>query len=805
MRWIKRILYFVGSIVLLAAIVATIYLASLKPQYSGSLQINGLQFATEVLFDSYGIPHIYAKNEEDAYTALGFVQAQERLFQMDLIRRIGTGRLSEVFGHDFVSIDKFFKTLCIEDQAIESADAFLLDTLPKGKKAALAYLNGINRYIETGRTPIEFTLLGIKPEKFKLSDLYLTIGYMSFSFAQGFKTDPLMSYIYKKFGKDYLKDVNVINNRQPAKLDMPLADSLILSNAPVNFESTTAMLDRVIVPPMVGSNGWVISPKKSISGKVLFANDTHIAFSQPCVWYEAHIEYPGFSCYGNYLAGFPFAVLGHTRQYTWGLTMFLNDDVDFYQEKIKPDDKFKVLDKGQWTPLKVIVKKVHVKNEADRECIVRISKHGPLMQGVMPEWKYITTDAVALSWTQLKFPSNMIGVTYDLNHSSSMAEVRNAASRIISPGVNVIYGDSSGNIAWWSAAKLIKRPAYVNSSLLLNGASNEDDQLGYYDFNFNPQSENPSSGFLLSANNRPDSIFTSLIPGYYVPDDRAQRINQLLTDRDKYGPEDFKRINTDVISIASPKIAQHILTVLDPRIINKTSVHNAVYYKLIRWNGSHLLPEVEPTIYYRLLYYVLRYAMVDEIGESNFKTFLQTHAMKNSIASLIENDSSKWWDDISTKNKIEKRSTIFNRAFDQTVNDLVTHFGNNVNQWSWGLAHQLEHVHAIGMKKPFNFLFNVGPFPAQGGNETINNLGFDLTSDKKIKVKFGPAMRTIIDFSNIENGLSVLPTGESGNLMSTNYKNQAPIYNNGKLRGQKMNREEILSKKSGRLLLSPSR
>ncbi len=803
MRWIKKIIYVGASLLLLAAIAITLYLASLKPQYSGSLQVKGLQSQTEVLFDSYGIPHIYAKNEEDAYAALGYVQAQDRLFQMEMIRRVSTGRLSEVFGRGFVRIDKFFKTLCIEEHAIESANVYLLDSLQPGRKAALAYLNGINRYIESGRTPIEFTMLGINKEKFKLSDLFLTAGYMAFNFAQGFKTDPVMSYIYKKYGTDYLKDVEGAYQKGSMTIPVYLGDTT--SAMPDKFESTSAMLGEAMSPPLIGSNCWVLSPKKSKSGKVLFANDTHIGYSQPCVWYEAHIEYPGYSCYGNYLAGFPFAAIGHTRGTTWGLTMFMNDDVDFYRERIKPDDKFKVWDSGKWVPLKVLNKKVKVKHEADRDCIVRISKHGPLMQGVMPEWKFITNDAVALWWTHLKFPCNLLTVTYNLNHASNLEEARNAASQIISPGLNVMYGDSSGNIAWWASAKLINRPKHVNPVMLLNGINGKDDPIGFYNFSYNPKSENPPSGYLYSANNQPDSIKSFFVPGYYVPDDRAQRINQLLTDRDQYGVEDFQRINVDVISNASPKIAQSILSHLNAKIINKSPIHNASFYKLLRWNGNHQQRDVEPTIYYRLIYYILEYGLKDEMGETNFNTFLQTHAMKNSLASLIENDSSKWWDNIQTKNKIETRAGIFNRAYDQTINDLVSELGGTMSHWSWGNVHQLEHVHPIGMKKPFNLFFNVGPFPVPGGNETINNAGFDLTDNIKFNVKFGPAMRIVLDFANIENSMSILPTGESGNFMSTHYKNQAPIYNNGKLRGQKMNRHELASKKSGRLLLLPGR
>ena len=805
MRWIKKIIYILSSIALLLALVIVLYLASLKPQYSGSVQVKGLQSMTEILFDSYGIPHIYAKNEEDAYLALGYLHAQERLFQMEMIRRIATGRLSEVFGRKYVPIDKFFKTLCLEEHSIASANSFIKDSLQQGQKAAIAYLNGINRYIESGRTPIEFTMLDIPKETYKLSDLFLTVDYMAFNFAMGFKTDPIMSYIYKKFGQGYLKDIIGSYKKGTMKIPIYIKDTTSTSPLPIKFESTASILDQAISPPIVGSNSWVLAPKKSKSGKVLFANDAHISFGQPCIWYEAHLEYPGFSCYGNYLAGFPFAAIGHTQAITWGLTMLMNDDIDFYREKVNPENKFEVWDNGHWATMKVIEKNIQVKQEADRECIVRITKRGPLMQGVMPEWKYVTTEAVSLWWTHLKFSSNMMDVTYRLNHAKSIDEVRSAASSIISPGLNIMYGDSTGNIAWWAAARLINRPTHVNPTLLLDGVSGKDDPIGFYDFSYNPKSENPPTGFLYSANNQPDSIKSFFLPGYYVPDDRAQRINQLLTDREKYGADDFLRINVDALSNTAPKVAQNILSVLSSKEINKTSTHNNAYYKLLRWNGDHKQNNEEPAIYYRLIYYILKYALKDEMGETNFQTYLQTHAMKNALESIIQNDSSQWWDDISTRNKIEKRKEIFNRAYDRTISDLVNELGSSIRHWSWGNVHVLEHVHPIGMKKPLNFFFNVGPFPVAGGNETINNAGFDLTNKPKYNVRFGPSMRIVLDFANIENSQSVLPTGQSGNLMSTNYKNQAPLYNAGKLRGQKMNKQEINSKKSGRLLLLPAR
>jgi penicillin amidase len=807
MRHLRKLVYVLVILAVTALVALLLYLTSLKPQYTGTIQLKGISGSVEILFDSYGIPHIYGKNEEDTYFALGYVHAQDRLFQMEMIRRVASGRLSEVFGKEFIAVDKFFKTLGLDDHAAASAGRFLSDSSSAYQRAALAYLRGVNQFVERGRTPIEFTLLDIPKQKFSPQDLFLTIDYMAFNFAQGFKTDPVLSYIYTKFGSDYLKDV--AGQYKPGSLKIPVyikreADSARTSTAAL--QSTASILEQaeVFAPPLCGSNGWVLSPFKSRSGKVLFANDAHIGYAQPCIWYEAHLEYPGYSFYGNHLAGFPFAAIGHNKSISWGLTMMMNDDVDFYTERINPADKYQVWEHGKWVPMIIKKKIVKVKKEEDRELIVRESSHGPLMQGVMPEWKYITNEAVSCWWTHLKFPGNLLEITYKLNHAGSLDETRAIVSQIVSPGLNVMYGDSAGNIAWWAAAKLIHRSPSAVPYILMNGTTGKNDPLGFYDFSYNPKSENPPSGIVYSANNQPDSMHGLFVPGYYVPDDRARRIKELLTDRDKYGPDDFQRINYDVISITAPRNAQNILALLSMKMVNKTPVHNKAYYSLMRWNGDHQPNDVAPTIYYRLIYYILKMTMEDEIGPGNFVAYLKTHAYKASLSALLENNNSAWWDNINTKKIKETRKQIFNKAFDQTVNDLVKNLDDNVSSWQWGRVHLLEHVHPVGMQKPFNYLFNVGPFSVPGGVETINNSDFILTDAPKYKVTLGPSMRIVLDFAHIENSLSILPTGESGNLMSNYFKDQSTLYNHGKLRGQKMNRAEILLKKSGRLILQPA-
>ncbi len=800
---LRKIFYFIIIISIVGIVATLIYLTSQKPQFAGTIQLKGLKDQVEVMYDFYGVPHIYANNEQDAYFALGYVHAQDRLFQMEMTRRVASGRLSEILGNDFVKIDAFFRTLGLKEHATESAARYLNSDTSTYQRSAKAYLAGVNQFILKGRTPVEFKMLGITKKKFTEVDMYLSSEFMAFNFAMAFRTDPLMSFISKKLGPKYYHDLNahyVEGTERNANFQIP--DTAAAHQ--VAFNTVDNLLNQIPIPALVGSNAWVVAPAHTVNGKVLFANDTHIGYGQPCVWYEAHLEYPGYSFYGNFLAGFPFAAIGHTRELAWGLTMFENDDLDFYAERIKPGDSTKYWSFGKWNPLMIRIDTIHVKGEDDKVLTVRTSRHGPLMQEVMPEWKGVTDEPVAASWTHLKFPNNLMQVTYNLNHSHSFDETKAAVAELISPGLNIMYGDAKGNIAWWASGKLVKRNPKMDPVLLQDGTNEKNDPQGYFDFKDNPKSENPPEGFVFSANNQPDSMpGCGLYPGYYVPEDRAKRIETLLRAKESYSLEDMQRMNTDVMSPVAPIIAKTIMAVVSKKIMDKSANYQVAAKYLMQWNGDHQLRDVGPTIYYKLIYNVLQATMQDELGADNLKAFLGTHVMKNSLLPLMKNDSSVWWDDIHTANVKETRTEIFGKAFDETVQQLIAQLGDNPKTWEWGRVHLLEHVHPIGMKKPFNYFFNVGPFAVPGGQEVINQIAFDYNGDGIYKAKYGPAMRIALDFNDVENSQSVLPTGQSGNVMSPYYYDQSVMYNSGKSRKQKMNRVEIEKNKKGRLLLQP--
>jgi penicillin amidase len=778
------------------------YLYSLQPQYSGRLPLTGLQQEVEVIFDSYGIPHIYGQTEEDVYLALGYVHAQERLFQMEMMRRVAAGRLAEILGEKLVKTDKFFRTLGLLEQADLNAALNFKDLSAPWKKAALAYLAGVNQYVERGDTPLEFRILGIPKEIFTPRDIYLNGALLAFGLAAGFQTDPLVTKAYHKLGWDYLKDW--VLGWPPDAQKIPVYPTNYSAAADTLASSINEIMSGLPVAAWIGSNGWVVSGSKTKSGQVILANDTHMMYAQPSVWYEAHLECPGFSFYGNHAAGVPFALIGHNRFAAWGLTMFENDDVDFYKERPNPQNSNQVWFVDHWEDMAIRQETIKVKGGKNIDFMVKSSRHGPILNQVDDQVAQAASDPVAVWWAFNKFPTQTIQAFYVLAHSRSIEDARRAASMIDGVGLNVMYGDRDGNIAWWAAAKLIKRPDHVNSKLFLDGAGGRDEPLGYYGFSQNPQSENPPTGFVYSANNQPDTFTGKLYPGYYLPEDRARRIVQYLDSETTWSVESTKKMNTDSISTVFRKITGEILNTLkaDP-ILQSTSAHNTAFKILRNWNGDHQVTAVAPTVFSMLLSYIMESAMADELEDEDYQAFNSSHLMKRTIAVFIKNDASLWWDDIRTEDVKETRHLIFARSFDLAIKALSRQLGPDVAAWHWGKVHTLEHGHLLGRQKPLNLLFDVGPFAAMGGNETIVNLGFSLNTDGRYPVTFGPAMRIIIDFSDIENSLSVNPTGQSGFFLSDHYDDQADLFNSGKFRKQMMNRKEIENSGRGTLILMP--
>ncbi|SHH46857.1 penicillin acylase family protein [Flavobacterium johnsoniae] len=795
MRRFKKFLLVLLVLIVVLAIALFAYIFHLKPKYEGELQLKNLEKETTVYFDEYGVPHIYADSEKDAMTALGYVHAQERLWQMELLRRIAPGKLSEIFGSVALKNDKFFAGIGIEEASAKAIAK--LDKNSESYKFTQAYLDGINQYLEEGTTPIEFTLVGVKKEKFTIKDVYNIFGYMSFSFAMAQKTDPLLTDIKNKYGVEYLKDLGIegeFNTTQIKSSKENIEDYTAVS------KSITALLDKSPIPPFIGSNSWVAGPHKTKSGKVIFANDPHIGFSQPATWYEAHIVTPKHELYGCYLAGTPFPLLAHNRDYAYGLTMFENDDIDFYQEKNKIGDSNQYQTPEGFAKYEIRKKTIKIKDTSDVVLTVKSSRHGPIMNDLLD--RLDRKNPIAMLWTYTNQPIQILDAAYGLSHAKNRDEFKKAVSLIAAPGLNVMYGDAKGNVGWWASGKLYKHDKGVNTHLILDGSSGKDDIKEYLDFSKNPSAENPEWGYVYSANNQPEAIDGFLYPGYYLPEDRAKRISGLMDAKSDWDKEAFGKMIYDNTSDVSVETVQNLISNIDP---NALSVSEKEAVNVLKsWKGTNNLEDVAPTIYNKWVYLYLKNTFEDEMGEDNFNMFLGVSVGKQVVANQIKNENSVWWDNIKTKNIKETRKDIVSKSFHEAFSDLQKQLGNTIADWKWGEVHTVEYEHPLGKVAALRGLFNVGPFASPGSNEVINNLFFGFTNEGKYYVKGGPSTRRIVDFSDIENSWSILPTGQSGNPFSKHYSDQAEMYNTGKFRKMKLNKEEII-KTSTKLVLKPKK
>ncbi|MBS7231833.1 penicillin acylase family protein [Flavobacterium psychroterrae] len=795
MRKTKKILLVLFVLIVILGIGLCGYIFHLKPKYEGQIELKNIEKETTVYFDDFGVPHIYANSEKDAMTALGYVHAQERLWQMELLRRIAPGRLSEIFGSVALKNDKFFSGIGIEEASAKAIAK--LDKNSQSYKMTLAYLDGINQYLDEGTTPIEFTLVGVKKEKFTIKDVYNIFGYMSFSFAMAQKTDPLLTDIRNKYGAEYLKDLGIQGEFNTTQIKSSKEN---IEEYSTIAKSVAALLDNSPIPPFVGSNSWVAGPKKTKSGKVIFANDPHIGFSQPATWYEAHLITPDFELYGCYLAGTPYPLLAHNRDYAYGLTMFENDDIDFYQEKNKVGDSNQYQTPTGFANYEIRKKTIKVKDTSDVVLTLKSSRHGPIMNDLLE--RLDKKNPIAMSWIYTQQPIQILDAVYGLSHAKSKDDFRKAVQLVAAPGLNVMYGDAKGNVAWWATGTLYKHNKGVNSYLILDGATGKDDIAEYLDFSKNPSAENPEWGYVYSANNQPEAIDGYLYPGYYLPEDRAKRISTLMDAKSDWDKEAIGKMIFDNTSPISPGVVQSLISNVDTNSLS--SKEKEVIGVLKSWKGTNNLEDVAPTIYNKWIYLYLKNTFEDEMGDDNFNLFLGLSLGKQVIARQIENENSVWWDNIKTKNVKETRSEIVSKSFHESVIALQKQLGNEIKDWKWEKVHTVEHEHPLGKIAALRKLFDVGPFAAPGSNEVINNQFFGLTNEGKYYVKGGPSTRRIVDFSDIENSWSILPTGQSGNPFSKHYSDQAEMYNAGKFRKMKLNREEIV-KTSTKLVFKPKK
>lgn len=806
MKKISRFMFHSMVVLTLAGLILYFYLNSLSPQRSGKLSLKYLKKDVTAYYDTWGIPHIEANSENDAFYALGYIHAQDRLFQMELLRRLAKGELASLLGPKLLKMDTFFRTLNIKETAEKIISQ--MDFTQPQYQVLINYIKGVNSYMEKNKLPLEYKILNIPIEPFSPEDAISISGYMALSFAQAFKIDPLLHHIKSNLGHDYYNDfiTNLsydIKNKQQKVFENPLQNNHLVNNfIPEIPNPLTDLMPGV--PYFMGSNAWVVSGALTESGFPILANDPHIGFAAPSIWYEAHIKTPKFELYGHYISGIPVAPIGHTPDKAWGVTMLQNDDIFFYKERVNPRNTNEVMYKGKWTPLKYRQETIKIKGQKSVTVKIAESPHGPIINQIVESYKSIK-EPIAMWWAFSNPKNDLVSAFYGLAHTKDFKKIPSYLEKIHAPGFNLLYGDKKGNIAWWTTAKIPKIASTIKTKEFLDGSNDDHEIKGYLAFDEQPQSVNPPAKYIISANSDPSNIMRTQenFPGYYCNDQRYVRIKELLSNNSsKWTIEKMKAIQLDDVDFMKKKFLRALILALQKVNVNKK--HEALSNKsksiLLKWSGSHSINEIGPTLYYSFISRIISKLFEDKLTKEMFKSFLSTHHLYNILEILIQKPESIWWHNNDMK---KTQSSVLVSAWEETLIDLKNFIGNNPSNWHWSKVHIIEHVHPIGRKKPLNLLFNIGPQAIHGGYEVINNQRFNLSKELPFKIKAGPSTRRLIDLKDTKISLGINPTGQSGYFFDKHYRDQFSLYNEGKYRKQIMDMSLIKKKSTRKLILSP--
>lgn len=453
--------------------------------------------------------------------------------------------------------------------------------------------------------------------------------------------------------------------------------------------------------------------------------------------------------------------------------MFQNDDVDLIAEQVNPNDAGQVKVDGRWQPLEKVEQHIAVKGQDPATITLRRSPHGPIVNNVLGDTAGATP--IAMWWAFLETDNPLLDGFYQVNRADTLAKMREAAAKIHAPGLNLVWANARGDIGWWAAAQLPIRPDGVNPSFILDGSTSQADKPGFYPFSVNPQQENPTSGYIVSANVQPPAVVP--IPGYYNLPDRGRQLDRhLATAGIQWDTQNTQALQLDTTTDYGPRTLAPLLGTL--RTIAQGDEEKELVEQLAAWRGDYPLDSTSATLFNQFLYDLAFAALHDELGDTWFPALINTRAIDAALPRLAADPGSPWWN-LRGGNEHTDRTAIVRKAWQRSLAHLRDTFGQDPARWQWGKAHTLTHNHPLGAKKPLNLLFNVGPFAAPGTHEVPNNLSAKI-GPAPWAVNYGPSTRRLIDFADPGAALTINPVGQSGVLFDRHYGDQAEDYINGR-------------------------
>jgi penicillin amidase len=699
--------------VLLVALLAGVYWFAWRPLPETSGEIAApISAKATIACDALGVPHIESASWQDAVFLQGYVTAQDRMWQMDALRRLAAGELAEVVGKAALESDQESRRLRLA-QIADDAER----TLPEADRAVMAaYARGVNYYLEThrGRLPLEFTLLNYDPRPWRVRDSILAGLHM-----------------YRTLTTTWREEIEKLHMRERG--DRAMVDFL--------FPARTG------VDPQPGSNAWALSGERSTTGKPILANDPHLDFGIPATWYMIHLRSPGLNVTGATLPGVPAVIIGHNESIAWGITNLGFDVQDLYRENIDPQTGHYVF-MGRIEQARLVRDAIAVKDAKPIETMTWVTRHGPIF--LNDENRQYSLRWAAADPGTFQFPF------LDIDRARNWKEFTSAIARFPGPGQNFVYADKAGNIGYHATGRIPIRRKGCGGDVPADGASGECEWDGMIPFDELPSFFNPATRVVVTANQNPfPEDYKYLVNGHFAPPYRAIQIRTLLDRRAKWEPQQMLEVQKDVYSGFSQFLAQQIVAAWDARKATNPALKEAV--DLLRsWSGQMEKGTAAPMVV-TLVFQQLRKAVAERAapGSGQSYEFIMAPSV---LEKLLRERPPGWFPDFNA---------MLMKCFADAVDEGARIQGSKVSRWDYGQYNALKMTHPVGGQLPLiGSYFNIGPVPMSGSSTTI----------KQTTRRMGPSMRMIVDLSDLEHSMQNIPVGESGHRLSSHYKDQWSAY-----------------------------
>lgn len=776
------------------------------PQENGTIQLPELKAEVTVQRDKWGIPHIYAANSHDLFMAQGYIHAQDRFWQMDFWRHIGSGRLSEMFGSSQVDTDKYLRTMGwarVAQQEIPEINAEM--------KAYLeAYSDGVNAYLtehQGNALSLEYTVLrflnpGYKPEPWQILHSLTWGKVMAYDLGRNFQSEIERAILLKTLTPVQVEELyppypqnlpTILSDFQKGKTgededsdDTPFT-AFDIEEVIESITKPMIALEQLIGPTGIGigSNNWVISGGRTDTGKPILANDPHLGVQIPSIWYEVglHCTSKSAECPYN-VTGFSFAgmigvIIGHSDRIAWGVTNVQSDVMDLYIEKINPKNPNQYEVNGKWVDMKLVQETIQVAGSQPIVQTVRYTRHGPILSDVSPNLKEFQPSqpleipqnyAVALRWTALE-PSKLAYAIPLINRAQNWQEFRTAARNYDVPAQNLVYADVDGNIGYQMPGKFPIR-AKGNGRYPVPGWTDEYEWQGYIDFEQLPKTFNPSQGYIATANNLVMRKYPYLITTDWVYGYRAKRIVEMISQQtEPISLEDVQQIQGDSRNLN----AQTLVPLLQSITVDTPRLQAA--QKLLRdWNLQLEMTSPAAALFEVFWKHLLADTFHDQLPERYFPNGGDRwYAV---VANLVKQPNSSWWDNRNTP-KVENRDQILRQSLKEAVDELERIQSKDPKNWNWGRLHTVTFRNATLGKSgvaPIEALFNRGAFATAGNGETVNANRW--RANKSFEVTDIPSLRMIVDLGSLDHSVAIHTPGQSGHAFHTHYNDMVDSWRN---------------------------